>query len=216
MKFCLQYLFGTALLVLVLNSPVQAGSFYLGILGGGSLLTEAKASDPEGSVNFDYDGGFDWGVTAGYDLGNDYPNIGNGRVEIEFNGATNDLDQAEFVEGSVAAAGSVERTSIMFNTIGEYVTESGMIIYALLGLGWAEITMDNVAILGEPFADDSDSQLGYQAGIGLGWKFSNHLVADFSYRFYGTTDPAFTKKDGTSIDYEYRSHRLLAGIRLQF
>ena len=216
MKKSFQYLIGTCLLVLVLNSRVAAGRYYIGIQGGGSFLPEAKATDSQGGFNVSYDPGFDGSITAGYDLGNDHPNIGNGRVELEFNTASNDMDEAEFVEGNLGIDGSADRTSIMVNTIGEYVTESGMIIYALLGLGWAEITLDNVSVLGEPLVDDSNSQLAYQAGLGLGWRLSNHFVADISYRYYGTTDPEFTKKDGTNLDYEYTSHRFLAGLRLYF
>jgi opacity protein-like surface antigen len=104
----------------------------------------------------------------------------------------------------------------MVNTIGEYTTQSGMIIYALLGLGWAEISLDNVSVLGEPFVDDNNSQLAYQAGLGIGWKLSDHFIFDIGYRYYGTTDPEFTKQDGTNLDYEYASHRILAGVRLDF
>ena len=91
-----------------------------------------------------------------------------------------------------------------------------MIFYALLGLGWAEIALDSVSILDEPFVDDNSSQLAYQAGIGFGWRLNPHFVLDLSYRYFGTTDPDFIKEDGTSLDYEYASHRVLAGLRVQF
>jgi opacity protein-like surface antigen len=216
MKIFIQYLIGTFMLLLVISSPVAAGGYYIGIQGGVGFLPETKAQDSEGSVNFSYDAGYDGSITLGYDIGNNYPNIGNGRIEVEFNAASNDINEVETIEGNVTVDGSADRASIMFNTIGEYVTESGMIIYALLGLGWAEISLDNVSILGEPFVDDSNSQLAYQAGVGVAWRFSDHFFVDLGYRYYGTTDPEFTKKDGGNLDYEYASHRLLAGLRLQF
>ena len=216
MKKTFQNIIWTAILVFIFNSPAAAAGYYIGIQGGVGFLPEAKATDSEGGFNVSYDAGFDGSKTAGYDIGNNYPNIGNGRVELEFNKASNDMDGAEFVEGTVGIDGSADRTSIMFNTIGEYVTESGMILYALFGLGWAQITLDNVSIGGEPLVDDSNSQLAYQAGIGLAWRLSAHFVIDVGYRYYGTTDPEFTKKDGTNLDYEYASHRLLAGLRLPF
>ena len=128
------------------------------------------------SVNFSYDAGYDGSITLGYDLGDAHPKIGKGRVELEFNTASNDLNDADFVEGKIGIDGSAKRTSIMLNTIGEYVAESGIIIYALLGLGWAKINLDNVSILGEPFVDDSSNQLAYQAGCGLAWRLSDHFV----------------------------------------
>ncbi len=210
------YIIGAVLLALSISSHAAAAGYYIGLQGGGGFLPESNGSDAEGSVNFSYDAGYDASVTLGYDLGNNHPNIGNGRIELEFNTASNDIDEIKFVENNSGAEGSADRTSIMLNTIGEYVTESGMIIYALLGLGWAEITLDNVSVLGEPFVDDSNSQLAYQAGLGVAWRLSNHWVFDIGYRFYGTTDPEFTEKDGTNLDYEYLSHRIVAGVRLHF
>ena len=216
MEKYLQYLVGTTILVLTLTTHAAAAGFYLGVHGGAGLLPDAGASDPGGRLNFSYGSGYDGSFTLGYDLGTEHPDIGKGRVEFEFNRASNDIDKAEFIENKAGVDGSVERTSIMINTIGEYTTRSGMIIYALVGLGWAEVSLDNISILGEPFVDDSNSQLAYQAGIGLGWNLSDHFVFDIGYRYYGTIDPEFTEHDGTPLDYEYTSHRILAGFRVHF
>ena len=204
------------LLVPAFSGSAAAAGYYVGILGGVGFLPEAEATDAGGQMNFSYDTGYDGSITFGFDLGEEYPKIGHGRVEIEFNKAKNDYDEVEFVEGKVRADGSVARTSIMLNTIGEYKTESGVIIYALLGLGWARISLDNVTIMGDPFVNDSDDQLAYQAGVGLTWQFSRHFFFDVSYRYYGTTDPKFTEQDGAGLDYKYSSNRVLAGFRLQF
>jgi len=212
-----QSLMITALLVLFLITPsVAAAGLYIGVQGGVGFVPDATGSDSDGSANFTYDAGYDGSITLGYDLGEKHPSIGKGRVELEFNTASNDLNGAEFVEGKVGADGSVERTSILVNTIGEYTTQSGMIIYALLGLGWTDISLDNVSVLGAPYVNDSSSQLAYQAGLGIGWNLSDHFVFDIGYRYYGTTDPEFTKQDGTNLDYEYKSHRLIAGLRVHF
>jgi len=216
MKKIFQYLIVTLLLVLVINSPAAAAGYYIGIQGGAGILSDAEGSDSGGKANFSYDAGYDASITVGYDLGTEHPKIGKGRVELEFNTASNDMKEVEFVEGKFEVAGSAERISIMLNTIGEYTTQSGMIIYALLGLGWAEISLDNVSILGEPFADGTSNQLAYQAGLGVAWRLSDHFVFDIGYRYYATTNPDFTEKDGSILDYEYASHRVLAGFRVNF
>jgi opacity protein-like surface antigen len=211
-----QYLLFVVLFVFSLSASAAASGLYVSFLGGGSFAPEAKASDVEGSTNFSFDSGFDGSIALGYDLGTDHPKIGKGRVELEFNTASNDLDEADFVDSTSAGSGSVKRTAVMLNTIGEYTTENGIMIYALLGLGWAQISLDNIAIFDTPFVDDSDSQLAYQAGLGIGWKFSPHFYFDMSYRYLGTTNPEFTKQDGNNLEYEYASHRILAGVRLHF
>jgi len=217
MRKVFRFLIIASLFIFCVTGSAGAEGFYMGFLGGGSFLSDAKASDPAGSSNFSFDGGFDGSVTLGYDLGTEYPKIGTGRVECELNTASNDIDEVEFIGSTSAGSGKVERTSVMLNTIGEYKTQKGIIIYALLGLGWAEVSLDNVSVLGSLYVDDTDSTLlAYQAGLGLGWKFSPHLFFDISYRYYGTTDPEFTSQAGDSLEYEYNSHRLLAGVRVHF
>ena len=104
----------------------------------------------------------------------------------------------------------------MLNTIGEQAVRSGFTFYALLGLGWARVDFDNVSILDEPFADGSSNELAYQAGLGVSWNPSSHIVVEVSYRYYGTTDPKISGADGKDIDFEYSCNRFLAGLRVNF
>ena len=216
MKKYVLHLIGTPLFILAMSGPAAAAGYYLGILGGVGYLPDANVSDAEGRMIFSYDTGFDGSITAGYDLGDEYPKIGHGRVELEFNRAANDIDEVDFVEGKVGADGSVKRTAIMLNTIGEQAVRSGFTFYALLGLGWARVDFDNVSILDEPFADGSSNELAYQAGLGVSWKPSSHIVVEVSYRYYGTTDPKISGADGKDIDFEYSCNRFLAGLRVNF
>lgn len=216
MKKIYLYLLGAVLLNLVLISAAGAAGYYIGVQGGAGYLPEAVAADPQGRFNFSHDTGLSGGVTIGYDLGDEHPKIGRGRVEIEFSAASNDLEEAEFVEGAVGAGGSVSRKGIMLNTIGEHTTASGRILYVLVGIGWAEVSLDNVSILQSPFVDDSSSQLAYQVGVGIGRRITEHVAADIGYRFYGTTEPEFSTREGTTLDHEYTSHLLLASFRFYF
>ena len=52
MKKKIQYLVGTVLLVLVLNSSAAAAGYYIGIQGGAGFLPDAKATDSEGQRKF--------------------------------------------------------------------------------------------------------------------------------------------------------------------
>lgn len=216
MKTIYLYLLGAVLAIPVFSSVAAASGYYIGVQGGGAFLPESESSDPEGNFNFSYDAGFNGAVAFGYDLGDAHPKIGRGRVEVEVSTASNDLKEAEFVEGAAGADGSVSRKGIMLNTIGEYTAGSGRIVYVLLGIGWAEVSLDNVVILQTPFVDDSSSELAYQVGLGIGRKITEHFAADIGYRFYGTTDPEFTTREGTTLDYEYTSHLVLLSFRFYF
>jgi opacity protein-like surface antigen len=104
----------------------------------------------------------------------------------------------------------------MINTIGERKMDSGVIIYALLGAGWAKIELDNATILDQPLADDDDSQLAFQFGAGIGYQLNSLITYDIGYRYFVTLDPSYTTGDGKNLDYEYGAHRILAGIRFNF
>ena len=216
MKRIILYAVLLAFLFIPVKPIMAAGNFYLGLHGGAAIPDDSKATDSGGRYNIDYDLGFDGSITLGYDLGDSYPKVGRGRVELEVNHAENDLDEADFAEGKVSAGGSIKRTSVMVNTIGEHKTRSGVIIYALLGAGWAKIELDNATILDQPLADDDDSQLAYQIGAGIGWQLNRRITYDLGYRYLGTLDPNFTAADGKSLDYDYGCHRILAGIRFNF
>lgn len=216
MKKIYLYLLGAILAIPVLSSAAAAAGYYIGVQGGGAFLPETESSDSDGSFNFSYDAGINGAVAFGYDLGDEHPKIGRGRVEVEVSTASNDLKEAEFVEGEAGVSGSVSRKGIMFNTIGEYNYGSGRIAYVLLGIGWAEVSLDDVSILQTPFVDDSSSEFAYQVGVGIGRRITEHFAADIGYRLYGTTEPEFTTQEGTTLDYEYISHLLVVSLRFYF
>ena len=216
MKRILQSVTFFVFLLVPLTGAWAAGNFYLGLHGGAAIPDDSKATDSEGRYNIDYDLGFDGSITFGYNLGDSYPKIGRGRVELEVNYAENDLDEADFLEGKVSAGGSIKRTGVMINTIGEHKTRSGVIIYALLGAGFAKIELDNATILDQPLADDDETELAFQVGAGIGWEMNRHITYDIGYRYLLTTDPNFTTSEDKGLDYEYACHRILAGIRFNF
>ena len=216
MKRIIQCTVLIAFLFLPVQAIMAAGNFYLGLHGGATMPDDSKATDAEGRYTIDYDFGFDGSITAGYSLGDEYPKIGRGRVELELGYAENDLDQADYAEGKVSAGGSIKRTSVMLNTIGEHKIPGGVILYALLGVGAAKLELDNATVLDQPLADDDDTELAFQVGAGIGWEMNRHITYDMGYRYFLTTDPSFSTGKGNSLDYEYSCHRFLAGIRLNF
>jgi opacity protein-like surface antigen len=203
-------------LLVPLTGAWAAGNFYLGLHGGAAILDESKATDNEGRYKIDYDIDFDGSVTLGYKLGDKFPKIGRGRVELEVNYAENDLDEADFTDGKVSAGGSIKRTGIMFNSIGEHRTDAGVIIHALLGIGWAKIDLDNATVLDQLVVDDDDSQLAFQIGAGVGYQLNSRITYEVGYRYFFTLDPSYTTDGGKTLDYEYGAHRILAGIRFNF
>ncbi|SDM49235.1 Opacity protein [Geoalkalibacter ferrihydriticus] len=193
-----------------------ADGFYVGAWGGGTLLDEARVRGHQGSFNADFDGGMAFGAALGYDFAERYPQIGKGRMELEWSYRANDLKDARFTDGRFAAEGDVSVWSLMVNSFAEYHVTRPWLPYVGLGAGYARLSLNNARLAGTPLGDDSDDVFAYQFGGGLGYQVNNHLTVDLGYRYFATLDATLRLADQTSVDWEYDSHTLLLGLRLTF
>lgn len=203
--------------IFTLSSTATAEGLYLSLSGGGSYVQEAENDNPDGSFNMTLDYGNVTSVAIGYDLGNKHPDLGRGRVDLEFSYRNNELDEVEFVEGKSHGGGDLNVMSVMLTTYGIPEDHSGnWTPYFCLGIGAAEITLDNATVAGSPLADGSDWVLAGQVGTGAGYEISDYLTLDLGYRFFATMSPEFKDADGDKFDSEYVNHLLQAGLRITF
>lgn len=203
--------------LLPLSATAADEGFYLSVSGGGSYVQETENDSPAGSFNIALDYGYAASVALGYDLGNKHPDLGRGRVDIEFSYRNNELDAVGFLEGKSAGGGDLNVMSVMLSTYGEPEDRSeDWTPYFCLGIGAAEITLDNATVADSPLVDDSDWVLAGQIGLGSGYAISDHLTLDLGYRFFATSPPEFKDATGQKIDSEYFDHQLQAGIRVTF
>ncbi len=209
------------LIFLALGAPslqvaaAQEGIF-LGGWGGLGLLDETQAEGDGGDLLIDYDPGTAFGMTLGYDLGTAFPEIGIGRIELEIARRSNDLEDVEFSDGTLGAAGKLSVTSIMLNSFAEYQTADPWLPYLGAGLGYARVSLEDARAESAPLADDHDWVFAYQFGAGIGYRIGQRLVLDLGYRYFATLDPEFNLADGTSTEWEYDSHTANLGLRFHF
>lgn len=208
----------TLLLLALWPLPLFAAGegFYIGLWGGGTLLDEAKVRNAQGTAHVDFDAGTAFGAALGYDIGNRYPSIGQGRLELEIAQRANDLKDAKFTDGRFAADGEITVLSFMANSFAEFYGARPWLPYVGLGLGYARVSLDSARLAGAPLGDDSDGVFAYQAGLGIGYEINPLLTLDLGYRYFGTLDATFRLDDQTSVDWEYDNHALLLGLRLTF
>jgi opacity protein-like surface antigen len=208
------------LMVCLWIAPVSAalaqGGLYIGLHGGGSFLEGAENEGDSGTFNLEFDPGYLAGVTVGYDLRDNYPKIGKGRVEIEFAYRSNDLDQVEFADSDMDAGGEATVFSVMLNTFGEYRETTPWIPYVGAGIGWARISLKDVDISRGPLVDDEDNRFAFQFGAGLGYELSPHFALDLGYRYFAVLEPEFRDAQGEEFESEYRTHQIHLGVRVTF
>jgi len=204
------------ILLLSTAVPARAQGPYIGVQGGWVWVEEAENRDDLGQFNLSFDAGTTGAVTLGYDLGERFPNIGKGRLELEGGYRNVDLNKADFADGKVKADGKLKVRSILLNSFAEYRDSDPWRPYVGFGLGYATIDLADATISGTPLADDKAQVFAWQFGAGVGLVLGDHLTVDFGYRYFGTTDPKFKMADGTKMKSEYASHAALLGLRLTY
>lgn len=197
---------------------LAAAGPYLTLQGGATWLEDADI-DYDGvpssllSVEAEFDTGFNLGVAAGYDYG-------QARLEAEIAYRQNDIDK---FKGQVlgfgfedSADGDVSATSLMVNAYWDIPTGSPITPYIGGGLGFANVSFNEVEDEGEDLVDDDDNVLAYQAAAGIAFDINPNLTLDLGYRYFATDDPELEDDFGDEFETEYDSHNVSLGLRFLF
>lgn len=182
------------LFLLLLSSTVQAREgTYIAAHAGASLLSDSDVSVggvPTGTAS--YKTGLNGAVALGYSY---VP----GRVEVELNYNTNEIDGSSNKYDSIA---------LMFNAYAEFFDQdvgfTTISTYIGGGLGAAQLTLDAAT------SDNSEFVFAWQLAFGLGWELSQSLILDLGYRHFTTADPAF---DGGVLEVDYANNIVYLGLR---
>ncbi len=144
-----------------------------------------------GTGNISYDAGGCFVLSAG-------GNIGNSRFEGEFG----------YKNASIRNASSADITvlSYMANAFYDFKNESATVPFIGAGLGLlnGEIKANG--------ASENANTFGYQFMVGLGYKATEHVTIDLTYKFQGAASDF--SKDNVNISFQ--SSNILAGLRYNF
>lgn len=216
-KRLLPIIVSLCLLLPALPALATGSGPYLEVQGFATWINESKNQTDQGDFSLKFDSGTGYAAALGYDLGEAYPEIGTGRLELEVASRKGSLQNAKFADATVPASGDLKVTSYMVNTIAEYHELSIWVPYFLVGAGYAEVSFDGADIYGMPLdSGSSDKVFAYQAGGGLGMEIGDHVTLDLGYRYFATLDPELKQADGSKIKSEFGSHNVLLGLRFKY
>lgn len=203
---------------IVVASPAKSADYipYATIQAGGVFLDEIKNKDSHGTYNMDLKTGFSGALILGADLGDNFPKIGKGRLELEIGYRKNALDEVEFVEGSVNASGDITLITMMLNSCGGVPVNDRLDAYICGGVGAGQVSLNDVRVESQDLVDDEDVVFAWQVGTGIGYTLSKRLTLDIGYRYLGTSHPKFTDSQGNSFNSQYSSHNIIVGLRTSF
>jgi len=201
---CCTLMFSLTPLAHSANGPYASGHI------GGALANDADVSNAD-IVGISADVQMDMGLGLGIALGYTF---GDTRFEGEFSYQKNDVDSVS-VSGIGSAPLSGDVTSLAFLINGYYDFKDGGPVSSFLtvGIGMANVEVDNLNILGSGLANfsDDDTVLAYQVGAGIGFTLTKEIILDLKYRYFATLDPNFG-----DYKFEYSSHNVSLGVRVSF
>jgi len=205
------------LLCMATIASAQHAQPYLSLTGGLQLADEMTLSDQTGDYTLDFEDGFFTGGAFGFYLGDAFPQLGKGRIELEVGFRYNELKEAHFATGTDPAYGEMTTISVMLNTLAEYRNYSPYYIpYVGVGVGFAHVAMIDTRVGLSPMIDDESLQIAYQALAGVSIPLREKLALDCGYRFFSTLDPEFTDAQNRKVNAEYGSHAIELALRLSF
>jgi opacity protein-like surface antigen len=211
-------------------------SWYISVFGGWSHpldedLSFEYSTTFSGDVDLDPDNGFMAGIALGAHI-NEWL-----RGEVEISGAWHD------VSGEVAFGPNGSPASTTYDIDGD---ESALFVLANLwvdipvgdvfrpyvgggiGFGLLNLDFDFEDTLGADYkvVDDDDWGFAYQLGAGIAFNFATNMAFDIGYRYKVINNAEFDVDDGICAlcdaslwdgdDKDYRSHNIIAGIRIGF
>jgi opacity protein-like surface antigen len=191
---------------------------YVSATLGSALTSISKLSDSSGSFYTDFDPGYMAGAAAGiaFDTNPGW-NIERVRAEAEIGYRSNKLSKLKNSQGqSASVAGTITVINAMLNGYLDNTSllTSGMPvnIFITAGMGVAVASISNISYQGTTLVKSAnDTQLAYQAGLGVGYRLTKKITLDATYKYMGTAPFKF---DGIKADYG--SHNVLLGARYAF
>jgi opacity protein-like surface antigen len=201
----------------MLCGPVMAAhsGLYVGAFLGGNALMTAKSSDELGTFSLKYKPGLQESGVIGWEFEPGNP-AGEGRIELEYTHRGNQLDKANFAEGSVSGSGNLKADSLLLNCFGVFHGNRLWAPYVGIGIGAARFYASDLQVTGQPLSNGSAVVFAYQFGTGLDFTLTDHLSLDLGYRFFSSIRPKFSEGNGHAFSMDYFSHNVILGLRLGF
>ncbi len=209
-------------LLLSTVAAAQAGedAWYVSGAGGVSLFNNADNTSNGATITTNYDPGFAFVAAGGrqFDFGL--------RLEGEIGYRQASVDNIQLGAGTggggtLPAQGTMSALSFMvnglydFNNIG-YDLGPKFKPYVGAGVGFANVSANNIQALNTTIIDDSQIVFAYQAIGGISYLVAPQTTMFLEYRYFATTNPSFSGVGGGTVKSEFQSNNIMIGARYAF
>ncbi|WP_136798794.1 outer membrane protein [Desulfosediminicola ganghwensis] len=209
-------------------SDAEAAKLYVSGHLGAAFADDSDWDLPAG-VPFSYVIGYDTGWSGLAAVGYEFEKI---RLEAEIGYQNNGLDSLNVVafgdgsdgpdvpDGSIPLTGDLNLLTMMVNGYYSFDNSSKFTPYISAGFGFAYVELKD--LYAETMDEDQsklnfyDTVFAYQFGAGVEYGISEQLFLDLRYRYFATSDIALDFGRSDTVDMEFASHNLYAGVRYLF
>jgi opacity protein-like surface antigen len=210
MKKTIFVIAGCTMLLSISSLAYSAEGPYVSGNLGVAMLNDSDVTDstePGMTVDIESDAGLALGVAVGYGFAN------NTRIEGEISYQKNDLDKGSVWGFDTALTGDTSSLAFLLNGYYDFKNTSPFTPFITAGIGMAKVEVNDMNVSGyDSYGEnDDDTVFAYQFGGGVSYAVNEKVNIDVKYRYFGTSDPEFD-----SVDAEYSSHNLYAGVRVAF
>jgi opacity protein-like surface antigen len=210
MKKTIFVIAGCTMLLSISSLAYSAEGPYVSGNLGVAMLNDSDVTDstePGMTVDIESDAGLALGVAVGYGFAN------NTRIEGEISYQKNDLDKGSVWGFDTALTGDTSSLALLLNGYYDFKNTSPFTPFITGGIGMAKVEVNDMNVSGyDSYGEnDDDTVFAYQFGAGVSYAVNEKVNIDVKYRYFGTSDPEFD-----SVDAEYSSHNLYAGVRVAF
>ncbi len=205
-------------LLLSTVGAAQAGedAWYVTGAGGVSLFNDGDSSNAGSSITTNYDPGFAFVAAGGrqFDFGL--------RLEGEVGYRQASVDTVRLNSGGGTNPGSGNMSALSFMVNGLYDFNIGYDLgpkfkpYVGAGVGFANVSANNIQTLNTTVMDDSDLVFAYQAIGGISYLVMPKTTMFLEYRYFATVDPKFDAAGGGTIKSQFQSNNIMIGARYAF
>ncbi|MEO5351278.1 MAG: outer membrane beta-barrel protein [Magnetococcus sp. YQC-3] len=176
--------------------------FYASLKLGSSMPRDMEMTGAVGN-HTDMDKGFALSGAVGMQLQQSM------RLELEL--STRKADISRLRGGAITAKGDLTTKALLGNLYYDFTPMSGLQPYLGAGLGFGrhEISLSSTSTALN--GDKRDNTLLYHVGLGMSYRLGQNTSADLGYRYMRSTDI-----EVSSVTYDFATHELMAGLRLDF
>lgn len=193
------------MLLLIAQGVWAQGKVWYAAVGGGVAFAN------------DVDASFGFFQTATIDLDTGYlvtgavgRAFGNFRAEGEILYIQNDISSVSGPGLSVTPSGDISNLAFMVNGYFDVNTNSKWLPFIGGGIGGADVSINDSAVVSALSVDDSATVFAYQFKAGVAYQFTDTLVGTVGYRYFGTADVDIFNATNMQI------HNIEAGLRFRF